>query len=38
MPDKIKKSEAEWQEQLSPEQYAVTRKAGTEPAFTGKYY
>jgi len=38
MTDKIKKSESEWQEQLSPEQYAVTRKAGTEPAFTGKYY
>jgi len=38
MTDKIKKSEAEWQQQLSPEQYAVTRKAGTEPAFTGKYY
>jgi peptide-methionine (R)-S-oxide reductase len=38
MPDKIKKTEAEWQEQLSPEQYQVTRKAGTEPAFTGKYH
>jgi peptide-methionine (R)-S-oxide reductase len=38
MTDKIKKSEAEWQQQLSPEQYAVTRKAGTEPAFTGKYH
>jgi peptide-methionine (R)-S-oxide reductase len=38
MADKIKKSESEWQEQLSPEQYQVTRKAGTEPAFTGKYY
>ena len=38
MTDKIKKSESEWQEQLSPEQYQVTRKADTEPAFTGKYY
>jgi peptide-methionine (R)-S-oxide reductase len=38
MTDKIKKSESEWQKELTPEQYAVTRKAGTEPAFTGKYY
>ena len=38
MTDKIKKSDSEWQEQLSPEQYHVTRKAGTEPAFTGKYH
>ena len=38
MTDKIKKSESDWQAQLSPEQYQVTRKGGTEPAFTGKYY
>ncbi|MGO9647012.1 MAG: peptide-methionine (R)-S-oxide reductase MsrB [Terriglobales bacterium] len=38
MPDKITKSEAEWKQQLSPEQYHVARKAGTEPAFTGKYW
>ena len=38
MPDKITKSEEEWQKQLSPEQYHVTREAGTEPAFTGKYW
>jgi peptide-methionine (R)-S-oxide reductase len=38
MPDKITKPDSEWQEQLTPEQYYVTRKAGTEPAFTGKYY
>src|SRR6266852_2595700 len=38
MTDKIKKSDAEWQAQLTPEQYHVARKAGTEPAFTGKYY
>jgi peptide-methionine (R)-S-oxide reductase len=38
MADKIKKSESEWQKELSAEQYQVTRKAGTEPAFTGKYW
>jgi peptide-methionine (R)-S-oxide reductase len=38
MPEKITKSEEEWKKQLSPEQYQVTRKAGTEPAFTGKYW
>jgi len=34
MTEKITKSESEWQKQLTPEQYQVTRKAGTEPAFT----
>ena len=38
MTDKIKKSDAEWQKELTPEQYYVTRKAGTEPAFSGEYY
>ena len=38
MAEKIMKSEEEWKNQLSPEQYVVTRKAGTEPAFTGKYW
>jgi peptide-methionine (R)-S-oxide reductase len=38
MAEKIMKSEEDWKKQLSPEQYAVTRKAGTEPAFTGKYW
>jgi peptide-methionine (R)-S-oxide reductase len=35
--DKIKKTDAEWQQELTPEQYAVMRKKGTERAFTGKY-
>lgn len=37
MVDKIKKSEAEWKEQLTPEQYKIARKKGTERAFTGIY-
>lgn len=36
--DKIVKSDAEWRQELSPDEYAVTRKKGTEPAFTGRYW
>ncbi len=38
MTEKIVKSDAEWQGILTPEQYRVMRKKGTERAFTGKYY
>ena len=38
MPEKQEKTDAEWREQLTEEQYAVSRQAGTEPAFSGKYW
>lgn len=38
MKPKITKPDAEWEKQLTPEQYHVARKCGTEPAFTGKYW
>lgn len=38
MINKIKKTEAEWKQQLTKEQFEVTRKKGTERAFTGAYH
>lgn len=38
MVEKVVKTEAEWQELLTPEQFQVTRKHGTERAFTGAYH
>jgi peptide-methionine (R)-S-oxide reductase len=38
MADKITKSDAEWRAQLTPAEYQVARKKGTEPAFTGAYW
>src|SRR5580765_2471115 len=37
MSEKVRKTEAEWRQSLTPEQYHVTRKKGTEPPGTGEY-
>ena len=38
MSDTPQKTDAEWQSELTPEQYCVTRQCGTERAFTGQYW
>src|SRR5919199_3092045 len=38
MDTKIEKTDEQWRAELTPEQYQVLRRAGTEAAFTGKYW
>jgi len=38
MTEKLRKADAEWRADLTPEQYAVCRGKATEPAFTGRYW
>ena len=37
-PREVHKSDQEWRAELTPEEYAVLRQAGTERAFTGRYW
>src|SRR5436190_19566613 len=36
--EKVTKTDAEWKKELTPEQFEIARKQGTEPAFSGEYW
>ena len=38
MTDKVRKTDEEWRSALTDEQYRITRRGGTEPAFSGAYW
>ena len=38
MTEKILKKDDEWRQQLTPDQFRICRKKGTEPAFSGNYW
>jgi peptide-methionine (R)-S-oxide reductase len=38
MTENVKKSDADWRAELTPDEYRILRECGTEPAFTGEYY
>ncbi len=36
--NRVNKTDEEWKDQLTPEEYSICRQKGTEPAFTGEYF